>query len=436
MTQARILIVDDNQTNRMILMKNVGALGGRGDSVAGGAKALESLRNAQRAGDPYHVVLLDMQMPGMDGEQTARAIKSDPGIKDVKIIILTSMGQRGDAVRLAALGCSAYLLKPVKQQMLFDAVVAVLSREEEPRPSLITRHKLNEQRKLSQRILLAEDNAINQKLAVVLLQKAGYSVDAVETGAQALQKVQGNQYNAVLMDVQMPEMDGFEATHQIREWEKSNDQHIPIIAMTAHAMPGDRERCLEAGMDDYVSKPLQPKVLFAALDRWMRATDKTTIEETELSQDYSSPENVFSGNLDEGLFGEMPSASLPTEEAASISYPVSPADALPVDLESALSRFGDDRDFMMEMFQEYRAHLKTRVEEIRTAWQEDDSNRLCRLAHNLKGVSLNFNAEPLANVALKLEELGRREDLSDAPALIAQLDVEARRLEEYSLTNL
>ncbi len=323
--------------------------------MAGGAKALESLRNAQRAGDPYHVVLLDMQMPGMDGEQTARAIKSDPGIKDVKIIILTSMGQRGDAVRLAALGCSAYLLKPVKQQMLFDAVVAVLSREEEPRPSLITRHKLNEQRKLSQRILLAEDNAINQKLAVVLLQKAGYSVDAVETGAQALQKVQGNQYNAVLMDVQMPEMDGFEATHQIREWEKSNDQHIPIIAMTAHAMPGDRERCLEAGMDDYVSKPLQPKVLFAALDRWMRATDKTTIEETELSQDYSSPENVFSGNLDEGLFGEMPSASLPTEEAASISYPVSPADALPVDLESALSRFGDDRDFMMEMFQEYRA---------------------------------------------------------------------------------
>ena len=179
----------------------------------------------------------------------------------------------GDAVRLAALGCSAYLLKPVKQQILFDAVVAVLSREKERQPSLVTRHTLSEQRKLGQRILLAEDNAINQKLAVVLLQKAGYSVDAVETGAQALEKVQSNQYNAVLMDVQMPEMDGFESTHQIREWEKSNGQHIPIIAMTAHAMQGDRERCIEAEMDDYVSKPLEPKVLFAALDRWVCATD-------------------------------------------------------------------------------------------------------------------------------------------------------------------
>ncbi|HUH97730.1 MAG TPA: PAS domain S-box protein, partial [Anaerolineales bacterium] len=154
LTQVRILVVDDNQTNRMILMKNVEALGCRGEAVGSAAKALESLHNAQRAGDPYHVVLLDMQMPGMDGEQAARAIKSDPAVKDVKIIILTSMGRRGDAVRLAALGCSAYLLKPVKQQMLFDAVVAVLNREEQRQPGLITRHTLSEQRKLGQRILL------------------------------------------------------------------------------------------------------------------------------------------------------------------------------------------------------------------------------------------------------------------------------------------
>ena len=435
LTLARVLIVDDNQTNRMILAKNVEALGCRRDAAASGAKALENLRSALRAGDPYHVVLLDMQMPGMDGEQTARAIKSDPAVKDVKIIILTSMGQRGDAVRLAALGCSAYLLKPVKQQMLFDAVVAVLSREEKQQPGLITRHTLNEQRKPGQRILLAEDNAINQKLAVVLLQKAGYSVDAVETGAQALEKVQSDQYNVVLMDVQMPEMDGFEATRHIREWERERGSHIPIIAMTAHAMQGDRERCLEAGMDDYVSKPIEPKVLFAALDRWVRSTESATTDDMEVPQDYSSPENVFSENLDEGLFGEASSASRPTEQAAAVSSAVSYADALPVNLESALFRFSDDRDFMMEMFHEYRAHLKARVEEIRTAWQEGDVNRLGRLAHNLKGVSLNFNAEPLANVALKLEELGRREDLTDAPALIAQLDAEVGRLEEYLLTN-
>jgi len=435
LTQVRILIVDDNQTNRMILTKNVEALGCRSETVASGAKALESLRNAQRSGDPYHVVLLDMQMPGMDGEQTARSIKSDPAVKDVKIIILTSMGQRGDAVRIAALGCSAYLLKPVKQQMLFDAVIAVLNREAERQSSLITRHTLNEQRKLGQRILLAEDNSINQKLAVVLLQKAGYSVDAVETGAQALEKVQSNPYNAVLMDVQMPEMDGFESTHHIREWEKDNNQHIPIIAMTAHAMQGDRERCLEAGMDDYVSKPLEPKVLFAALDRWARATKSTSRDEVEIVQDYSSPEDVFSENLDDGLFGEMLSASRPAE-AAPASSTVSSAEELPVNLDAALYRFGDDRGFMMEMFEEYRDHLANRVEEIRAARQDGDANRLCRLAHNLKGVSLNFNAEPIANVALKLEELGRREDLTDAPALIAQLDAEVSRLEDYVLTNL
>ena len=177
--------MDDNQTNRVVLTKNVEALGSRVDAVISGAKALENLRNAHRAGDPYHVVLLDMQMPGMDGEQTARAIRSDPALKDVKIIILTSMGQRGDAARLETLGCSGYLLKPVKQQLLFDAIIAVLGRQETREKSLITRHSLAEQRKLGLRLLLAEDNPINQKLAVILLQKAGYSVDAVETGVQA-----------------------------------------------------------------------------------------------------------------------------------------------------------------------------------------------------------------------------------------------------------
>ncbi|HQV64432.1 MAG TPA: response regulator, partial [Anaerolineales bacterium] len=235
LTHARILIVDDNQTNRMVLTKNVEAVGSRVDTASSGAKAIEVLRNAQRADDPYHVVLLDMQMPGMDGEQTARAIKSDPVLKDIKILILTSMGQRGDAVRLEALGCSGYLLKPVKQQMLFDAIVAVLGRKEEPSPRIITRHTISEQKKFGLRLLLAEDNPINQKLAMVLLQKAGYSVDAVNNGLQALEKIKVIQYNLVLMDVQMPEMDGFEATQQIRTWEQTNGQHIPIIAMTAHA---------------------------------------------------------------------------------------------------------------------------------------------------------------------------------------------------------
>jgi two-component system, sensor histidine kinase and response regulator len=434
LTKARILIIDDNQTNRLVLTKNVEALGSRVEAVSSGAKGLETLRNAYRAGDPYHVVLLDMQMPGMDGEQTARAIKNDPAVKEVKIIILTSMGQRGDAARLKALGCSGYLLKPAKQQMLFDAVIAVLGQEGDQDTGLITRHTLSEQRKVGLRILLAEDNPINQKLAIVLLQKAGYSVDAVENGAQVLEKVRANPYSVVLMDVQMPEMDGLEATRQIRAWEEESGVHIPVIAMTAHAMQGDRERCLEAGMDDYVTKPLQPKVLFSAIDRWTQVPDFSK-ETVDAFQDYSSSENAFSMDLDEDLFGEEAPLAAPAKpKPTPVFQDFSPAGALPVDFESALPHFDGDRDFMMEMFKQYKSQLSERVAEIHSALREQDANRLARLAHNLKGVSLNFSAQPLANITLSLEEICKREDLTHARHLVTQLDAEAQRLTEY-LTN-
>jgi len=436
LTQARILIVDDNQTNRMVLTKNVEALGSRVDAVSSGAKCIESLRNAHRAGDPYHIVLLDMQMPGMDGEQVARAIKSDPAVKEVKILVLTSMGHRGDAVRLEALGCSGYLLKPVKQQLLFDAVVAVLGQKEDRSKGLVTRHLLTEHRKLGLRILLAEDNPINQKLALILLQKAGYSVDAVETGTQAIEKVQANPYSAVLMDVQMPEMDGFEATRRIRASEQNNGGHIPIIAMTAHAMPGDRERCLEAGMDDYVTKPLDSRVLFNAMDRWTQ-TDLPSNDsvEPDIPQDYSSHSDMdaFAIATDVGLFGESGTlASAMTKETVPVSQASSSSSALPINFDAALHRlFEGDREFMKTMLLEFKEHLPERLEAIHLALDKGDANSLGRLAHNLKGISLNFSAEPIASLALRLEELGKREDLTDAPVLVSQMDAEVGRLIEY-----
>ncbi len=185
---ARVLAVDDNRTNRTVLTHMVEGFGCQIETASSGAKALEVLRQAVRAGDPFDIVLLDMQMPGMDGEQTAEALRSDPSLKQAKIIILTSMGKRGDAARLEALGCSAYLLKPVKQQMLREALAAVLSQNEQEQSRLLTRHQLAEQKRQHLRILLAEDNPINQKLAVTLLQKAGYSVDAVESGTHAVEK--------------------------------------------------------------------------------------------------------------------------------------------------------------------------------------------------------------------------------------------------------
>jgi HPt (histidine-containing phosphotransfer) domain-containing protein len=197
-------------------------------------------------------------------------------------------------------------------------------------------------------------------------------------------------------------------------------------------MQGDRERCLEAGMDDYVSKPIEPKVLFNALDRWMQVGEENVDE----VQDYSSPSDVFSTDLDDGLFGEnAPSAARGTEGPASVFEEVSYADVLPVNFDAALYRFDGDRDFMMAMFKEYMDHLPGRLNEIQAALQEGDANRLTRLAHNLKGVSLNFSVDPVAAIALRIEELGRREELTQAPALVAQLNAEVRRLEEYLSTN-
>jgi CheY-like chemotaxis protein/HPt (histidine-containing phosphotransfer) domain-containing protein len=258
-------------------------------------------------------------------------------------------------------------------------------------------------------------------------------VDAVETGAQALDKVQANQYSAVLMDVQMPEMDGLEATRRIRVWEQNNGRHIPIIAMTAHAMAGDRERCLEAGMDDYVTKPLESRVLFNAIDRWTQI-DAPSNDSTELDipQDYSSHSDAFTDVTGEGLFGESGSTSSTTKEPASVPQTESPPTGLPINFDVALHRlFEGDRDFMRSMLLEFQEHLPERLDEIHAALDKGDASSLSRIAHNLKGISLNFSAEPIAALALKLEELGKREDLTDAAVLVSQLDVETKRLIEY-----
>jgi two-component system sensor histidine kinase/response regulator len=410
LSEMRILGVDDNATNRTILTKTVEGFGCRVDTVATGSKAIELLRNAHRDGDPYKVVLLDMQMPGMDGEQTARAIKGDPSIRDAHIVVLTSIGLRGDTAHMEALGCSGYLLKPVRQNLLYEALIAVIGRKEEEAPAIITRHLLLEQKHFNHHILLAEDNHINQKLALILLNKAGYFVDAVENGHQVIEKVQESKYSAILMDVQMPEMDGLEATRRIREWELTHNQHIPIIAMTAHAMIGDRERCLEAGMDDYVSKPLEIRILLGVLDRWLQVpTADSTV----------------------AILNKEPVTGKPPLESSSSELPNPPADQTPMDIERALERFGGDRPFLIEMSQEFVAGLPDRIKDIKTALESHNSSDLSRIAHNLKGVSANFSAGPITKLSAELEDIGRQKELTSASALITRLEFEAQHLTNY-----
>ncbi len=275
----RILIVDDNQTNRFILEQILLNWKFRPESCDNGKTAIELLKKAKHKKDPYSVVLLDMQMPEWDGEMTAKAIMNDPDLKDTKIIILTSLGHRGDAHYLKELGCKAYLVKPVKQSHLFNSIVNVLQqnldllldgeRQPETEDKFITSHVIEEQIRQGIRILLAEDNLINQKVARKIIEKKHYALDVVSNGKDAYKAAIRQHYDLILMDVQMPVMDGFEATKKIRA--KLQDRyHIPIIAMTAHAMKGDREKCLAAGMDDYISKPIKPSDLYAMIEKWTK----------------------------------------------------------------------------------------------------------------------------------------------------------------------
>ena len=350
------------------------------------------------------------------------------------------MGQRGDAARLEALGCSGYLLKPVKQHMLFDALIAVLSQKSGQTESghLITRHTISEARRQDVRILLAEDNPVNQKLTVIILQKAGFSVDAVDNGLQAVEKVKTVAYHVVLMDVQMPELDGLEAARRIRA-EPGPSQHIPIIAMTAHALKGDRELCLEAGMDDYISKPIDPKGLLAILDRWtanQSPEESQEILEAIGTQDYSIIADEFpvDGSLAAsatGLFGETPGIPEQSTSDLTAGSIIVESTGLPLDIQSAMPRFDNDQALFLEMCQELIRNMPARMEELNSTLGKHDTAGFTRAAHNLKGVSANFSATQLNRIALELEKMGRQDDLSDARALLKQLELENARLFEF-----
>jgi CheY-like chemotaxis protein len=237
---------------------------------------LRKLGQAAADGDPFRIAILDMMMPEMDGETLGRRIKDDPELKDTPLVMLSSVGQRGDAARSREIGFAAYLTKPVRHSELFDCLTTVLGRQtqevvSQPAP-IITRHSLAEDGKYRTRILVVEDNVINQKVAMHLLERLGYRADAVANGLEAVKALATVPYDLVLMDVQMPEMDGLEATRVIRNPQSAvRDHEVPIIAMTAHAMKGDREKCIEAGMDDYVAKPVGRQELAEAIERRLSA---------------------------------------------------------------------------------------------------------------------------------------------------------------------
>ncbi len=274
----RILVVDDISVNRQLFTQYLKSWNCSYAEAKNGVEALKLLKKAQAEGNPFEIAILDMQMPEMDGETLGKKIKQDPLLNKTIIIMLTSAGVKGDASRASEIGFSAYLTKPVKQSQIFDCLITVLGQQatettEEPSLPLVTRFTLEESKRTKLHLLLAEDNKINQKLALKILEKKDYRVDVVDNGKEAIEALENVPYDLVLMDLQMPEMGGLEATEIIRGSANTVlNPDVPIIAMTAHAMTGDKQKCLEAGMNGYVSKPINKNELFAEIEKQLENT--------------------------------------------------------------------------------------------------------------------------------------------------------------------
>jgi two-component system sensor histidine kinase/response regulator len=274
-----VLVVDDNETNRRILMKLLMGWQAKPLAVESGAAAMEALRTGQETGATFPLILLDAQMPVMDGFELVESIKRHPEWDAATIMMLSSAGQHGDARRCRELGVAAYLTKPVRSGELLEAILTALGQgggtKKRNTAAPVTRHSLREDH-AHLKILLVEDNPVNQLLAIRLLQKRGHTVVTAGNGQEALAALANEAYDLVFMDVQMPVMDGLQATVAIRELEQHSGGHVPIVAMTAHAMAGDQERCFAAGMDGYLSKPLRPEALSELLARYTGEASRTS----------------------------------------------------------------------------------------------------------------------------------------------------------------
>ncbi len=378
-----VLVVDDNQTNRRILCTMTRGWGMRPCATESGATALAALETAQQKGDTFRLVLIDSNMPVMDGFELAENIQARNarnGAAQTTVLMLTSGGHPGEANRCRQLGISAYLLKPVLKADLMAAILTALNQrqgKESPSPALVTRHTLRESaRKL--RILVAEDNAVNQAVIIRMLQKMGHTSVLAQTGKEALALTLAERFDLAFMDVQMPEMDGLAATAAIRENEKKSRTHLPIFAMTAHAMAGDRERCLKAGTDGYIAKPVR-----------------------------------FS-DIEEALAGVARASGMPTK----------PAEAPSWNKLEALNRIGGDEELLQEVCQIFLEESPKLLEKLRQAVAAGDADGVVRAAHSLKGESSYLGAGRTSQTARQLEEMGRNQDLSRASEGLATLERE------------
>ncbi len=418
----RTLIVDDNQTNRRILHEILSGWRMQPVSVENGQKGLDALWQAHNKGKPFKLIILDSQIPEMSGFSLAASIREHHEFDVAAIMMLTSAGHRGDGEKCRELGISAYLTKPVSHSDLMNTIAFVLCANNRAgeKMELITRHTLRENQrtlKLANRdierntpgvsiraenavtdpkpqlkILLAEDNYVNQKLAVRLLQKMGHQVLVANNGREAVEIVTHQKVDAVLMDVQMPEMDGFEATRELRRIELTSGTHLPIIALTAHAMHGDMQRCLAEGMDAYLAKPIKPKELDEKL---------SLLADLQINRRLSDEPG-------------------PEEEMDTDGV---------INRQELLQRFEDDDELLEELIEIFQEESRKLMENLEAAIRNCDADNLERTAHSLKGQLATFAAEKARAQAFELEKHGRNKNFSEATEIFEMLKMELVRVE-------
>jgi two-component system, sensor histidine kinase and response regulator len=398
-TGRRVLVVDDNLTNRKILMGQLLLCGVEPVAAGSANEALALLRQASAAGRPYDAALLDHQMPGCDGADLGRMVVRDESIKSTRLILLTSSGQRGDGQMFGDIGFAGYLLKPVSQRDLTACLVLALANPAESwhlrSQPLITRHALRAQRGDGRnRILVAEDNLINQKVASRLLERLDYCVEVVPDGRAAVSAWQSGNFDLILMDCQMPHMDGYEATHEIRRLEDGR-RRIPIVALTANAMKGDEERCIAAGMDGFVSKPIDRLKLDACLNRFLP------------------------------LAG-VPGSTLPRH------VPVN----APLDWKGLVDSVDGDEGFARELAGTFVAVGDRELATISTSLFTDDADALRGAAHTLRGASTNLLASRVTAAAERLEGAASSGGGEEIPALAETLQSELRAAIDYLRTKI
>ena len=389
----RILVVDDNLTNRRILEETLLNWKMLPVLAQNGPAALEAMARAVSEDAPFSLMLLDNAMPGMNGFEVAEKLRSGARFSDTRVIMLTSAGQRGDAARCRELGVAGYLVKPVGQPELLNAILTAKGLElgNGTPAALVTRHSLREaSRQL--RVLLAEDNVVNQKVAVRMLENRGHRVTVVGNGREAVEALERQRFDLALMDIQMPEMDGLTATVAIRKRERTTGRHVPIIAMTAHAMAGDRERFLEGGMDGYISKPVKFEDLFDAIEQLGVVPNGGD----GASRDASAVERVF-------------------------------------DHKKALASLDGDTDLLCEVIDIFLETCPELLDAVRKAVEKRDAEAVERAAHSLKGAVATLSALDAAATAQRLETMGREGGLAEAQEVCAMLEGQMQRLESALL---